>query len=120
MIDSIQRRGLVQPEIGIDGDESSSMCRRVTRMCSTSTRFVSNTQLIAALPAGGDCSVAPTRVTVTGSLDPDALACAPRRCGGLIVTSAMRTSKAGYTHRLCPARAFEIPIRLLAGLSRRS
>src|ERR1700737_461211 len=55
-------------------------------------RFVSNTQLIDSLPAGGGCSVAPTKVTVTGSLDPEAFACAPRRCGGWIVTSAMRTS----------------------------
>src|ERR1035438_3315625 len=55
-------------------------------------RFVSSTQLIESLPAGGDCSVAPIRVTVTGSLEPDALACAPRRGGAWIVTSATRTS----------------------------
>src|SRR6266852_4592701 len=59
---------------------------------SLTAKFVNNTQLIASLPAGGDCSVAPTRVTVTGSLEPDALACDPRRCGGWIVTSARRTS----------------------------
>src|SRR5487761_2759054 len=55
-------------------------------------RFVSSTQLIESLPAGGDCSVAPIRVTVTGSLEPDAFACAPRRCGGWIMTSVTRTS----------------------------
>src|SRR5260370_33318409 len=47
-------------------------------------RFVSNTQLIDSLPAGGDCSVAPISVTVAGSLEPEAFACAPRRCGGWI------------------------------------
>src|ERR1035438_6534285 len=66
-------------------------------------RFVSNTQLIASLPAGGDCSVAPPRVTVTGSLEPDALACAPRRCGGWIVTSVTRTS-------MLAVRALRLPL----------
>src|SRR5260370_9365366 len=58
---------------------------------SLTMRFVNNTQLIDSLPAGGDCSVAPIRVTVTGSLEPDALACAPRRCGGVVATYVTRT-----------------------------
>src|SRR5712691_9894395 len=59
---------------------------------SLTVRFVNNTQLIESLPAGGDCSLAPISVTVTGSLEPDALACAPRRGGAWIATCATRTS----------------------------
>src|SRR5208282_3503893 len=64
-------------------------------------KFVSNTQLIDSPPDGGDCSVAPIRVTVIGSLEPDALACAPRRSGALIVTCATRTS-------MCAVRALRL------------
>src|SRR5271156_2751627 len=66
-------------------------------------RFVNNTQLIDSLPAGGDCSVAPMTVTSTGALEPDALACAPRRCGGWIVTCATRTS-------MLAVRALRLPL----------
>jgi hypothetical protein len=41
-------------------------------------RLVSNTQLSAALPAGGVCSVAPIKFTLIGSVEPDILAW-PRR-----------------------------------------
>src|SRR5450631_2989025 len=59
---------------------------------SLTVRFVSSTQLIDSLPAGGDGSVAPISVTVAGSLEAEALACAPRRGGAWIVTSATRIS----------------------------
>src|SRR5450755_671566 len=78
----------------------TSMPQRLAYHCTFSVadsksltgKFVSSTQLIDSQPVGGDCSVAPTSVTVTGSVEPDALACAPRRCGGWIATSATRTS----------------------------
>src|SRR5208283_6205275 len=70
---------------------------------SLTLRFVSSTQLIDSAPAGGDCSVAPIRVTATGSLEPDALACAPRRWGGWIVTSLTRTS-------MLAVRALRLPL----------
>src|ERR1039457_2722980 len=66
-------------------------------------KFVNNTQLIASLPAGGDSSVAPTRVTVTGSLEPDALARAAGRRGAWIVTSVTRTS-------MLAVRALRLPL----------
>src|SRR6266404_5849641 len=75
----------------------------VADLKSLTVRFVSSTQLIESLPAGGDCSVAPIRVTVTGSLEPDALACAPRRSGALIDTCATRTS-------MFAVRALRLPL----------
>jgi hypothetical protein len=70
---------------------------------SLTIRFVNNTQLIDSLPAGGDCSVAPMTVTSTGSLEPEALACAPRRSGALIDTCATRTS-------MLAVRALRLPL----------
>ncbi len=35
-------------------------------------RFINNTQLIASIPAGGEDSVAPMRVTATGPVPPQA------------------------------------------------
>src|SRR3990172_9958630 len=67
-----------------------SMPQRLPYQCTFSAadsksltdKFVNNTQLIALVFAGGDCSVAPMRVTVTGSLEPDAFASAPPRSPG--------------------------------------
>src|ERR1700691_4587284 len=80
-------------------------------------RFVSNTQLIDSLPGGADCSVAPISVTVTGSLEPEALACAPRRCGAWIVTCATRTSMQAVRALRLPLPGISIIIDPKAGAS---